>query len=154
MFSNTNSDFFWMEQALHLAKEAQKIGEVPVGAVLVSEDNQLYSKGYNQVIKANDPSAHAEIVAIRQAAKNIHNYRLLNTTLYVTLEPCAMCAGCIVEARIKRVVFATRDLRAGACGSVLNLLKGFPLNHYVEVDEGILQQESAQLLQRFFKSLR
>lgn len=144
------SDQFWMQQAFNLALVARDQGEVPVGAVLVSESNELLGQGWNQVIQANDPTAHAEIVAIRDAATNTNNYRLENTTLYVTLEPCCMCAGAMVHARIKRVVFATRDFKAGAAGSIHNLLCGYPLNHAVQIDEGLLQQESASLLADFF----
>ena len=148
------SDLAWMKQAFDLALMAQAQGEVPVGAVLVSEDNQLIGRGWNQVLQTNDPSAHAEIMAIREAAHYLHNYRLQNTTLYVTLEPCCMCAGALVHARIKRLVFATRDLQAGAAGSSFNLLQGYPLNHQVQIDEGPLQKESAALLADFFKDRR
>ena len=101
-----------------------------------------------------DPTAHAEIVAIRAAAGYLQNYRLQNTTLYVTLEPCCMCAGALVHARVKRVVFATRDFKAGAAGSIFNLLQGYPLNHQVQIDEGIMQHECAAILNDFFKSRR
>ena len=148
------SDLFWMQQAFDLALIARDQGEVPVGAVLVSESNELLGRGWNQVVQTNDPTAHAEIVAIRDAATNTNNYRLENTTLYVTLEPCCMCAGALVHARIKRVVFATRDLKAGAAGSIYNLLCGYPLNHSVQIDEGFLQQESAFLLANFFRTRR
>ena len=148
------SDLDWMKQAYDLALIARDSGEVPVGALVVDEDNRLIGTGYNQVIQKNDVSAHAEIVALREASKNLKNYRLINTTLYVTLEPCCMCAGALVHARVKRIVFATRDLKAGAAGSVYNLLKGFPLNHKIQIDEGILQKECATLLVDFFKSKR
>lgn len=144
------SDLFWMRQAYQLALKANMQGEVPVGAVLVDASNQLIGEGFNQVIQRKDPTAHAEIVALRQAALIMNNYRLRNTTLYVTLEPCCMCAGALVQARIQRLVFATRDVRAGAAGSVYNLLKGAPLNHFVQIDEGLLQAESALLLADFF----
>lgn len=145
------NDLFWMKQAYQLALKAQEQHEIPVGAVVVSASNQLLGEGWNQVIQQHDPSAHAEVQALRQAARMTKNYRLNDTTLYVTLEPCCMCAAAIVHARIKRLVFATRDVKAGACGSVLNLLKGPPLNHFVQVDEGLLQKESALLLMDFFK---
>jgi len=148
------SDLDWMKQAYSLALTAKDKGEVPVGALVVDEDNRLLGTGYNQVIKTQDVSAHAEIVALREASKNLNNYRLNNTTLYVTLEPCCMCAGALVHARVKRIVFATRDLKAGAAGSVYNLLKGYPLNHKIQIDEGILQKECAMLLEDFFKSRR
>lgn len=144
------TDLYWMKKAYALAIKAKKQGEVPVGAVLVSEDNQLLGQGYNLVIDKHDPSAHAEIVAIRQAARKIGNYRLLNTTLYVTLEPCPMCAGALVHSRIKRLVFGTRDFKSGAAGSVFNLVHAHPLNHKIKVDEGLMQHECAALLKDFF----
>ncbi len=148
------NDTLWMQQALDLAHIARIKGEVPVGAVLVGEQNQLLGRGYNQVIQTNDPTAHAEIIAIRAAAHNLCNYRLQNTTLYVTLEPCCMCAGAVVHARIKRLVFATRDTKSGAAGSVYNFLQGYPLNHQVQIDEGFLQHECASVLSDFFKNRR
>jgi tRNA(adenine34) deaminase len=144
------TDRFWMTQAYQLALHARSVGEVPVGAVIVDGNNQLIGQGSNTVIGNCDPCAHAEIIAIRQAGLTRNNYRLINTTLYVTLEPCVMCAGALVHARIARLVFATRDFKAGAAGSVYNLLRGYPLNHQVEIDEGILQDESAKLLTDFF----
>ena len=148
------NDTFWMQQALNLGRFACTQGEVPVGAVLVNEQNQLLGRGWNQVVQTSDPTAHAEIIAIRDAASQLKNCRLQDTTLYVTLEPCCMCAGALVHARIKRVVFATRDVKAGAAGSVFNLLSGFPLNHQVQIDEGFLQHDCALLLSDFFKSRR
>ncbi|MFC3909386.1 tRNA adenosine(34) deaminase TadA [Legionella dresdenensis] len=146
------NDSFWMEKAYQQALKAKEDNEVPVGAVLVDADNCLIGQGYNQVLQDNDPCAHAEILAIRQAAKTVGNFRLNNTTLYVTLEPCAMCAGAIVHARIKRLVFAARDFKAGAAGSVYNLLRGFPLNHQVQIDEGNMQEPCARLLTEFFRN--
>lgn len=144
-----------MEAAYVLALKAQAAGEVPVGAVLVAADGrEVLGQGWNQVRGRCDPCAHAEIMAIRAAAEHSANYRLINTTLYVTLEPCVMCAGALVQARIQRLVFATRDLQAGAAGSVYNLLQGYPLNHAVQIDEGILQAECAALLVDFFKNRR
>ena len=148
------SDTYWMRQALLLAEKADVMGEVPVGALLVSESNQVLGRGWNQVLKTNDPTAHAEILAIRDASTHLHNYRLTNTTLYVTLEPCCMCAGALVHARIKRLVYGTRDVRAGAAGSVYNVLQGSFLNHQVLIDEGFLQHECALLLTNFFKQRR
>lgn len=144
----------WMQQALDLAKHAESKGEVPVGAILVSEDNQILGRGWNQVLHTHDPSAHAEIIALREAGLALQNYRLNNSSLYVTLEPCCMCAGAIVHARIKRLVFGCRDVKAGAAGSVYNLTSGISLNHQVQVDEGILQVECASLLSDFFKTKR
>ncbi|WP_173237242.1 tRNA adenosine(34) deaminase TadA [Legionella antarctica] len=148
------NDRYWMQQAFQQALLAQLEGEVPVGALLVSKENELLGIGRNTIQNKHDPSEHAEFNAIRQASQKIKNHRLLNTTLYVTLEPCAMCAGLIVHARIKRLVFATRDFKAGAAGSVLNLLQGYPLNHKVLIDEGLMQQECSQLLSDFFKNCR
>lgn len=148
------NDKFWMQKAYEQALIAQSEGEVPVGAVLISQDNELLGSGRNSLQCSHDPSDHAEIKAIRQASQTVKNHRLLNTTLYVTLEPCVMCAGLIVHARIKRLVFATRDFNAGAAGSVFNLLQGHPLNHKVIIDEGILQDECSQLLTDFFIARR
>lgn len=148
------SDSLWMAKAYSLALSAQKQQEVPVGAVIVSADNHLLGYGWNKVIQTKNPCAHAELLAISTAAARLNNYRLLDSTLYVTLEPCAMCAGAIVNARIKRVVFATRDFKAGAAGSVYNLLKGYPLNHQVKIDEGIMEQDCANLLRSFFQNCR
>lgn len=144
----------WMQQAFKLAERARDEGEVPVGAVLVGPDNTLLGVGWNQVLSRQDPTAHAEIIAIKDAAKRLKNYRLEQTTLYVTLEPCCMCAGAMLHARIQRLVFGTRDFKAGAAGSVYNLLKGYPLNHQTYIDEGILQPQCAQLLLDFFEARR
>ncbi|KTC79401.1 tRNA adenosine(34) deaminase TadA [Legionella cherrii] len=148
------NDHYWMQIAYEQAILAQNEGEVPVGAVLVSKDNQLLGLGRNVTQNSHDPSDHAEVRAIRHASQQLKNHRLLDTTLYVTLEPCAMCAGLIVHARIKRVVFATRDFKTGAAGSVYNLLQGYPLNHKVQIDEGIMQAECSLLLTEFFQILR
>ena len=148
------SDLLWMKEAFSLALIAKDQGEVPVGAILVGDDNQVLGRGWNQVVQENDPTAHAELVAIRHATRNVGNYRLHNATLYVTLEPCCMCAGALVHTRIKRLVFATRDFKAGAAGSVFNLLHGYPLNHQVQIDEGLLEQKCAALLSAFFKAKR
>lgn len=148
------NDKYWMHKAYEQALIAQSEGEVPVGAVLVSSDNELLSMGRNNLEQSHDPSGHAEVIAIRQAALVLQNHRLLDTTLYVTLEPCVMCAGLIVHARIKRLVFATRDFKSGAAGSVFNLLQGYPLNHKVIIDEGVMQSECALLLSNFFKTCR
>lgn len=147
------TDEHWMQRALELAKLAEQMGEVPVGAVLVL-DNKIIGEGYNQPIKAHDPSAHAEMRAIRDAAQFMQNYRLLNTTLYVTLEPCPMCAGAMVHARVQRLVFATKDPRSGAAGSIMNILQDPRLNHRVVVDSGVLAEASGNLLRDFFRSRR
>ncbi len=143
----------WMRRALDLAERARAEDEVPVGAVLVMNDDCI-GEGWNHPISGNDPTAHAEIAALRAACARQGNYRLPGATLYVTLEPCAMCAGAIVLARIKRVVYAAADPRAGAAGSVFNILQSEQLNHRVELASGILEQEAADLLQTFFKERR
>ena len=147
-------DDYWMAQALELAKLAQTSGEVPVGALVVSADNELLGTGYNQVIQRHDPTAHAEIIAMRAAAAKIGNYRLKDSTLYVSLEPCCMCAGAMVHARIKRLVFAAPDPKTGAAVSVFQLLNGSPLNHRVELSQGCQHEASAQLLKAFFRERR
>lgn len=146
-------DIFWMQRALELAREAEKQGEVPVGAVIV-KDNQVIGEGYNTPIAGHDPTAHAEIQAIRAAARALGNYRLLNTTLYVTVEPCVMCAGAMVHARIGEVVFGASEPRSGAAGSVFNLLQSDVLNHRVNVRSGVLKEECASLLKNFFQQRR
>ncbi|MFT4058621.1 MAG: tRNA adenosine(34) deaminase TadA [Legionella sp.] len=148
------NDHYWMQKAYEQALFAQSEGEVPVGAVLVSKDNQLLASARNAIEKNQDPSEHAEVRVIRQAAQSLKNHRLLDTTLYATLEPCPMCAGLIVHARIQRLVFATRDFKTGAAGSVYNLLQGYPLNHKIQIDEGMMQAECAHLLSDFFKERR
>ena len=148
------SDFKWMTEAFELALKAERGGEIPVGAILIDAENQPIGYGYNGVIHTHDPTAHAEIVAIRMAANQLQNYRLDNTTLYVTLEPCFMCVGAIMHARIKRVVFGTRDFKSGAAGSMCNLFSEKQVNHFVQVDEGILQEKCSTLLVDFFKEKR
>ncbi len=143
-----------MQHALDLAHHAEQLGEVPVGAVLVRE-GEIIGKGWNQPILAHDPSAHAEIMALRHAGQHMNNYRLPKTTLYVTLEPCPMCAGAIVHARVGRVVFAASDPRSGAAGSVFDLLPSDQrFNHHTQVEGGVLAEESAQMLRQFFRSRR
>ncbi len=148
------ADIRWMRRALELAGQAEAAGEVPVGAVLVDADGEVIGEGFNCVIAEADPTAHAEIVALRQAATRAGNYRLPETTLYVTLEPCSMCAGALVNARVKRVVYAADDLRAGAHHSVFEVLTSPILNHRCEVTGGVLAKESAELLRAFFRSRR
>lgn len=146
-------DVFWMGKALLLAQEAESNDEVPVGSLVVY-DGKCIAAACNAPIGLNDPTAHAEILALRAAAQVLKNYRLTGATLYVTLEPCSMCAGAMVHARIARVVFAAPDPRTGACGSVFNVLQSTSLNHQCELACGVLQQESAQLLQSFFRRRR
>lgn len=143
----------WMRHALQLAERAEAAGEVPVGAVLV-KDNQVIAEGWNLPITDNDPTAHAEIRCLQQAGKALQNYRLLDTTLYVTLEPCAMCAGAMVHSRIGRVVFGAFDAKTGAAGSVIDLLQQPQFNHQVQVTAGVLADECASQLSNFFKRRR
>ncbi len=143
----------WVRHALKLAERAQQEGEVPVGAVLVLND-ELIGAGWNRPIAAHDPTAHAEIMALRAGAAKLGNYRLNNTTLYVTLEPCVMCAGAMVHARIKRLVFGANDPKAGAIISVFNIFDSSKLNHRVEYVGGILSDECGTMLSRFFEARR
>lgn len=143
----------FMLLALALARRAEDEGEVPVGA-LVTQDDNILGDGWNRPVGSNDPTAHAEIVAIRAASTQLRNYRLPGTTLYVTLEPCAMCAGAIVQARIARVVFGAHDPRAGAAGSVLNVLDHPILNHRAALTAGVEAEACAMLLTDFFKARR
>jgi tRNA(adenine34) deaminase len=149
----TDDDRFWMRHALALAARAEAAGEVPVGAVLIKQ-GQILAEGWNCPIGTHDPTAHAEIVALRRAAIALGNYRLLDTTLYVTLEPCAMCSGAILHARLARVVYATADPRAGAAGSVFDILTTARLNHRVEVLGGVMASEAREGLQAFFRARR
>ncbi len=142
-----------MQQAISLAEFASKQEEVPVGAVVVLED-KVIGKGWNQPITNHDPSAHAEVIALRDAAKNVKNYRLVNTTMYVTLEPCLMCIGAMLHARVKRLVFGAYDSKTGAAGSVFNVLESSKNNHSIEVQGGVLETHSAALLQTFFRARR
>lgn len=147
------TDEEWMQQALQLAKKSEGRGEVPVGAIIVYQ-NEIIGKGWNQPILLHDPTAHAEIIALREAGRKMHNYRLLESTMYVTLEPCAMCAGAIVQARISRLVYAVEDKKTGACGSVFNIVQTEELNHSVEITKGILERECQTLIKNFFKEKR
>lgn len=147
------SDSIFMARALELAREAERAGEVPVGAVIVKDD-VIVGEGWNRPISANDPTAHAEIVALRAAAQKLSTYRLLDTTLYVTLEPCPMCAGAMVHARVKRLVYAATDPRAGAAGTVFNIVQHPSLNHRVECEAGLMAEECGTLLRAFFHGRR
>ena len=148
-----DNDVYWMKKALELAQKAQEQGEVPVGALLVAQD-QCIATGYNQSISRHDPCGHAEIVCLRAAGKAMHNYRLPDTTLYVTLEPCPMCASALVHARVSRVVFGAFDAKTGAGGSVFQLLVDSRLNHQIEVTSGVLEAQCREQLQTFFKQRR
>jgi len=147
------SDTAYMQEALKLAEQAAAAGEVPVGAVLV-KDGAIVGRGYNQPIAGVDPTAHAEIMAMRDAGKVLGNYRLADCDLYVTLEPCVMCSGAIMHARIRRVFFGARDPKTGACGSAIDLFAQPQLNHHAEVMGGMLADESVVLLQDFFSRRR
>jgi len=147
-----NHEFF-MREALRLARQAEQAGEVPVGAVLVS-GGAILGRGYNSPVSRLDPTAHAEVLALREAAAATHNYRLEEAALYVTLEPCPMCAGALLAARVRRLVFGARDLRFGAVRSKFRIADSELLNHRVEVVEGVLAAECAELLQRFFSGRR
>ena len=149
----SNADQECMARALAEAQVAGEVGEVPVGAVLV-KDNEIIGAGVNRCISESDPTAHAEIVAIREAALHEKNYRLSGTTLYVTLEPCAMCLGAMLHARIGRLVFGAYDPRAGAAGSVLDLANVRELNHRIEVNGGLMEEECGEMLRQFFASRR
>ena len=151
MFSER--DHFWMQTALQLATQAETQGEVPVGAVLV-QDDQMIGAGANAPIGQCDPTAHAEIVALRQAATRINNYRLVDTTLYVTLEPCVMCIGAIVHARVKRLVYGALDTKAGAVCSAFQIIEANKLNHHVACEGGLLGDVCGNLLSEFFRSRR
>lgn len=142
-----------MRLALDLARQAANNGEVPVGAIVV-KDGTIIGRGANAPIQNHDPTAHAEIIAMRQAAATLGNYRLVDCTLYVTLEPCAMCSGAIQHARIAKLVFGASDPKTGACGSVVNLMSEPKLNHHTEVVGGILAEECGALLSAFFKQRR
>ncbi|WP_317931511.1 tRNA adenosine(34) deaminase TadA [Halioxenophilus sp. WMMB6] len=149
----TESDEFFMQQALQLAQQAADAGEVPVGAVVVC-DGQVVGEGWNQPITGCDPTAHAEIVALRQAATALGNYRLVDCDLFVTLEPCTMCAGAIIHSRVKRLIYGAREPKAGVVDSNLQLLQAQHSNHRLQVVSGLLADQSAALLTDFFQSRR
>lgn len=147
------TDIHFMQQALVLAHLAADAGEVPVGAIVV-KDGEIIGRGSNAPISTNDPTAHAEIRAMRDAAQHLGNYRLVDCTLYVTLEPCAMCTGAIQHARIARLVYGASDPKTGACGSVINLMAEPKLNHHTEITNGVLAQECGATLSAFFAARR
>jgi tRNA(adenine34) deaminase len=149
----TTRDEAFMREALALAGEAAAAGEVPVGAVVV-RDGEIIGRGHNRPISSHDPTAHAEIAALREAAQRARNYRLAGCELYVTLEPCAMCVGAILHARIARVIFGADDPKTGACGSVVDLFAIDRLNHHARAERGVLAVESVRLLQAFFAARR
>ena len=144
-----SSDDLFMTEAIKLARQAEANGEVPVGAVLVGE-GQVLGRGFNSPIRLNDPTAHAEILALREAAGAVRNYRLESATLYATLEPCVMCAGALVAARVRRLVFGARDLRFGGVRSKFQLADSELLNHRIEITEGVLGAECLEIVKEFF----
>ena len=148
-----SDDSSWMQRALELAQQAEACGEVPVGAVIIKDD-QLIAEGYNQPITRHDASAHAEIIALRAAGEALANYRLPETTIYVTLEPCAMCVGALIHARVSRVVYGATDPKTGALGGAFDLLAKETHNHRFDITAGVLEQQSRELLQAFFRSRR
>ncbi|MGK3125712.1 tRNA adenosine(34) deaminase TadA [Candidatus Pantoea formicae] len=150
---NPQTDEFWMRHALELAQRAWDQGEVPVGAVLVQGD-KVIGEGWNRPIGQCDPTAHAEIMALRQGGKILENYRLLDTTLYVTLEPCVMCAGAMVHSRITRLVYGAKDEKTGAAGSLLDVIGHPGMNHQIQIDCGVLADECAGMLSDFFRMRR
>ena len=149
-----NFDAEMMRRALQLADQAEALGEIPVGAVLVNEAGEIIGEGWNLSIIHSDPTAHAEIVALRNAAQHLQNYRLLNTTLYVTLEPCTMCAGAILHSRIKRLVFGAADYKTGAVGSRFHFFDDYKMNHSIGITGGVLQEECSRKLSAFFQKRR
>lgn len=145
---------YWMQKAIEAAREAEKMDEVPIGACLVNEQGEILAIGGNRTRIDCDPTAHAEIVVLREAAKKKGNYRLTETTLYTTIEPCAMCAGALIQARVKRLVFGAHDERFGAVESVFRLCDTSSLNHQMEITKGVLADECKKLMQDFFKRKR
>jgi tRNA(adenine34) deaminase len=143
-----------MQQAIAEARAAEAAGEVPVGAVIVSPAGEIIARGSNRVLSDSDPTAHAEIVALRSAGAALGNYRLLGCTLYCTLEPCSMCAGAILHARVARLVYAAADPKAGACGSVISVMNHPSLNHRVEIVQGVLAEDCGKMLTDFFRAKR
>ena len=143
----------YMEEALKEAEKAYNLGEVPVGAVIVKA-GEIVGRGHNLTETSGDPTMHAEMLAIREAAERLGGWRLTGCSMYVTLEPCSMCAGALVWSRIEKLYIGTKDPKAGACGSVFNIVESDKLNHRLEVEYGIMEQESSEILKRFFKELR
>ncbi|AIR71079.1 tRNA adenosine(34) deaminase TadA [Dickeya fangzhongdai] len=151
--SNPMDDEFWMRHALTLAQRAWDEGEVPVGAVLVQGD-KVIGEGWNRPISRHDPTAHAEIMALQQGGQALQNYRLLDTTLYITLEPCVMCAGAMIHSRINRLVYGAADAKTGAAGSLVDILRHPGMNHHIAITDGVLADECSDLLSRFFRMRR
>lgn len=150
---STPLDEIWMQFALDEAEDALKLDEVPIGAVVVINE-RIVGRGHNRVITEQDPTAHAEVVALRDAARTVENYRLTDATVYVTIEPCAMCAGALVQARVRRLVYGAKDDKAGAVASVFQICTDPRLNHQIEVRAGVLEEACRQMIQSFFRSKR
>ena len=148
----TEQDIYFMQQALKCAETAQDKDEVPIGAVIV-KDNKIIAKGYNKSIKLKDTTAHAEIVTIRKACKKLNNYRLNDCSIYVTIEPCSMCIGALILARVKNLYFGAKDIKTGACGSILDISKA-KTNHKIKIYSGLLEQDCARIIKEFFKNKR
>ena len=148
------TDADYMMLAMSEAQKAEQMDEVPVGAIIIDDKNKIVGYGHNQPISLNDPTAHAEILALRMAAQNLNNYRLLNTTIYVTLEPCVMCMAAIIHARVKRLVYGAKDPKWGGAGSLYNLSSDMKLNHKIETCDGILKNETSNIIKNFFKNKR
>ena len=149
----TTKDIYFMQQALKCAQKAYEKDEVPVGAIIV-KNNKIISKGYNKNITLKDTTAHAEIIAIRKACKKLNNYRLNDCSIYVTIEPCSMCAGALVHARIKNIYFGAQDTKTGSCGSIFNRANSNKLNHNINIFGGLLEQDCARIIKQFFKNKR
>ena len=150
----TNSHSYYMDIALEEAKKAGQIGEVPIGAIIITENGDIVAAAYNRTIEQVDPTAHAEILALRQAALSANNYRLLNTSLYVTIEPCLMCMGAIVHARVRQVIYGAKDPKWGAAGSLYNFSEDVRLNHRVRIIQGVREEKCRELMQAFFRTKR
>ncbi|MDJ0817282.1 MAG: tRNA adenosine(34) deaminase TadA [Desulfobacterales bacterium] len=150
----TNSHSYYMDIALEEAKKAGQIGEVPIGAIIIAENGEVVASAYNRTIEQVDPTAHAEILALRQAALSANNYRLLNTSLYVTVEPCLMCMGAIVHARVRQVIYGAKDPKWGAAGSLYNFSEDVRLNHSVKIVQGVREEKCRELMQAFFRAKR
>ena len=153
IFKIDNHKYF-MELALEEAKKAGQIGEVPIGAILVAESGEVLSAAHNRTIKQVDPTAHAEILALRNAAIKLNNYRLLDTSMFVTIEPCIMCMGALVHARVKRVIYGANDPKWGAAGALYNFSEDFRLNHRIDVIKGVREEKCRELMQAFFRAKR
>jgi tRNA(adenine34) deaminase len=154
MDAQRQADEFWMKKALRLARRAARLDEVPVGAILIGSDGKPVSWAYNLREHLKSPLGHAEVLCVHRASLKKSTWRLTDTTLYVTLEPCVMCMGALLQARVKRIVYATRDPKGGAVGSLYDISQDKRLNHQIEVTSGVLEEESAELLKKFFKAKR